>query len=221
MPKGQKEPSFKKRIGYHAGLLAGMALIVSALLAIGNNQTKAEIELRLEEDMRASLEMVMPNGLYDNDLLTDTASIISENGEEKLIYVARKDNYAVGVAYKMVEAGYAGPIQVMLGINQNGEVLGVRVISHIETPGLGDKIEIKKDDWILTFNGLSLTNTALKKWAVKKDGGQFDQFSGATITPRAVVKAVTKGLQLFELKIKPKIMIQDTRDKTATDKIIK
>lgn len=213
MPKGNKNPSFKKRIGYHAGLLAGMALIVSALLAIGNNQTKAEIDLRLEEDMRASIDMVIPRELYDNDLLADTANIITDNGEEKLIYIARKNNYAVAVAYKMVEVGYAGPIQIMLGINKNGEILGVRVISHIETPGLGDKIEVKKDNWILAFDGLSLKNTEFNQWAVKKDGGKFDQFSGATITPRAVIKAITKGLNIFESKIKPKIMVEDIRNK--------
>lgn len=207
MPKGIKDPSYKKRIGYHAGLLAGMALIVSALLAIGNKQTKAEIELRLEEDMRASLNMVIPPNLYDNDLLSETTAIIINNGEEKLIYVARNKNQAVAVAFKMVEQGYAGPIQIMLGINQYGEILGARVISHIETPGLGDKIEEKKDDWILGFNGLSLKNTSVEQWKVKKDGGKFDQFSGATITPRAVVKAITRGLVLFNEKIKPEVLI--------------
>jgi electron transport complex protein RnfG len=85
----------------------------------------------------------------------------------------------------------------MMGIDSSGTILGVRVLSHSETPGLGDRIEAKKDDWIFSFNKLSLNNTPDAMWAVKKDGGRFDQFSGATITPRAVVKAVKSGLDLF------------------------
>ena len=216
MRKGIKDPSYKKRIGYQAGLLAGMALIVTALLAIGNKQTKAEIALRLEEDMRASLEMVIPKELYDNDLLADTVSVMTTSGEEELVYVARKDHHAVGAAFKVEEQGYAGPVQIMLGINQNGEILGARVIAHQETPGLGDKIEEKKSNWIFKFNGLSLKNTPINQWAVKKDGGRFDQFSGATITPRAVVKAITKGMVLFNEKIRPQIIINDTNTKKQT-----
>jgi len=217
--KATKEPDYKKRIGYQAGLLAGMALMISALLAIGNNQTKDEIELRLQEDMLASLNMVIPEEIYDNDLLSDTVIIFSDKSEEKLIYVARKNNHVVAVAFKIAEPGYAGPIQLMLGISQNGEILGARVISHLETPGLGDKIEEKKDDWILGFDGLSLQNTPITQWAVKKDGGKFDQFSGATITPRAVVKAITKGLFLFRDKIKPEIVIENTVTEKPTEKV--
>lgn len=202
MHKGKNEPSYKKRIGYHAGLLAGMALIVSALLAIGNNQTHAEIDLRLAEDMRASIDMVIPKSLYDNDLLAEPTIMLTDAGEEKTIYVARKDHKVVAVAFMMTQQGYAGPINIMLGVNQKGEILGTRVISHLETPGLGDKIEANKNDWILGFDGLSLENTPMTQWAVKKDGGKFDQFSGATITPRAVVKAVTMGLIFYNDKIK-------------------
>jgi electron transport complex protein RnfG len=85
----------------------------------------------------------------------------------------------------------------MLGVDAEGKVLGVRVLAHKETPGLGDKIEVKKGDWILRFAGLSLGNPLPEKWKVKKDGGQFDQFAGATITPRGVVKAVREGLDFF------------------------
>jgi len=213
MHKGNTEPAYKKRIGYHAGLLAGMALIVSALLALGNQQTKADIKLRLEEDMRASLGMVIPHELYDNDLLSDTAIIITNESDEKLVYIARLKDQAIAVAFTMVEQGYAGPIQIMIGINREGYILGARVISHMETPGLGDKIEEKKDDWILNFDGLSLENPPPERWTVKKDGGMFDQFSGATITPRAVVKAINNGLTLFKDKIKTEIVMKEISDK--------
>ena len=85
-----------------------------------------------------------------------------------------------------------------MGIDKNGEILGVRVIAHIETPGLGDKIEISKSQWVLSFNGKSLNNLTVEEWAVKKDGGVFDQFSGATITPRKVVQAIRRGLTFFQ-----------------------
>lgn len=93
--------------------------------------------------------------------------------------------------------GYSGEIQVLLGVDPEGRILGVRVIRHTETPGLGDKIELAKSDWVLAFNGRSLGDPPPERWAVKKDGGVFDQFTGATITPRATVKAVKEGLVLF------------------------
>ncbi|MDD1651077.1 MAG: RnfABCDGE type electron transport complex subunit G, partial [Methylococcaceae bacterium] len=90
-----------------------------------------------------------------------------------------------------------GPITLMMGIDKSGTVLGVRVVAHAETPGLGDKIEREKSPWVLAFDQRSLTNTPPERWRVKKDGGDFDQFAGATITPRAVVRGVEAGLQLF------------------------
>ena len=102
-----------------------------------------------------------------------------------------------GVAYEVFGTGYAGQMKLMLGVDAEGRALGVRVLAHKETPGLGDKIEVKKGDWILQFDGLSLGNPPVEKWKVKKDGGQFDQFTGATITPRGVVSAIREGLEFF------------------------
>ncbi|MDB0047709.1 RnfABCDGE type electron transport complex subunit G, partial [Porticoccaceae bacterium] len=94
--------------------------------------------------------------------------------------------------------GYSGAISMIIGVNFNGSVAGVRVVDHRETPGLGDKVDLKKSDWILSFNGKSLVNPQASGWTVKKEGGDYDQFTGATITPRAVVKQVLKTLQYFE-----------------------
>ena len=102
-----------------------------------------------------------------------------------------------GVAYEIFGSGYAGEIRLMMGVDASGKVLGVRVLAHKETPGLGDKIEVKKGDWIERFSGLSLGNPPVERWKVKKDGGQFDQFAGATITPRGVVAAIRRGLEFF------------------------
>jgi electron transport complex protein RnfG len=118
-------------------------------------------------------------------------------GKELTVYRATKGGKVTGVAYEIAGSGYAGPIKLMLGVDADGKVLGVRALAHKETPGLGDKIEVKKGDWILRFTGLSLGAPPKDKWKVKKDGGQFDQFSGATITPRGVVTAVRNGLEFF------------------------
>lgn len=193
----------KGRISYQSALLAGFALLASALLGLADFSTRDVIKLRLEEDLQASLEQVVPAGLHDNNLLKDAIYIDSAadaiGADETLVYVGRNEGKVSAVAYGLVApGGYSGAINLIMGIDRDGKVLGVRVISHAETPGLGDKIEVSKSDWILSFEGHSLQNLTIEQWAVKKDGGLFDQFSGATITPRAIVKAVYQGLKFFE-----------------------
>ena len=114
-----------------------------------------------------------------------------------LIYRGIRDHQVSAVAYRILANGYAGEIELILGVDSDGRILGVRVLSHAETPGLGDRIEASKSDWILGFNGRSLENTTSRQWHVKRDGGDFDQFTGATITPRGVVRAVHEGLDFF------------------------
>ena len=195
-------PSYRQRVGYHSALLGGIALLASTALVMGNLGTAEDIVKRKQEDLEASLQQVIPIGLYDNNILNDKISITDENkdlGTEPIsIYRARKDNQVTAVAYQITAFGYAGAIEIILGVQQSGELLGVRVLAHKETPGLGDKIEVEKSDWITGFNGLSIQNTQTQGWNVKKDGGQFDQFTGATITPRAIVKTVHRGVQFFE-----------------------
>ena len=192
----------KTRISYQSLLLAAFALIASALLGIADFNTRDVIKQRMEDDLRASLTEVIPSSLYDNNLLKDTTYIASEEenlGEDKtLVYLARKDGKVSAVSFRLTASGgYSGDISLIMGIDNRGKILGVRVLAHAETPGLGDKIEVSKSKWILDFVGRSLDNLTQKEWAVKKDGGVFDQFSGATITPRAVVKGVHRGLDFF------------------------
>lgn len=201
-------------VGYQTLLLGGFALAASALLVVGNLLTKGPIAEREAEDLRASLEQVIPAERYDNDLLANPMTIptpsqgssssssssasASRDGDEALtVYRALDGLDVTAVAFETVGQGYAGPIRVLLGIGADGRILGARVLAHSETPGLGDKIEISRDDWITAFNGRDLTDPPPKQWAVKKDGGVFDQFSGATITPRAVVAAIKGGLETF------------------------
>ncbi|MGJ0489965.1 electron transport complex subunit RsxG [Methylobacter sp.] len=200
------EPSnlerLRPKLEFQTGVLAGFALIASFLLGVTHCSTLEAIQERLDEDLQKSLAEVVPSTLHDNDLLQDTVTVPS--GEDSLganettVYIARKAGQITAVCFKLAAPdGYSGAISMVMGINRDGEVLGVRVINHAETPGLGDKIEAAKSVWILDFNGRSLLNLTDAQWAVKKDGGVFDQFAGATITPRAVVKATHRGLQFF------------------------
>lgn len=197
--------TLRPKLEFQTGILAAFALFASVLLGVTNCTTQDTIQQRLDEDLKNSLAEVVPADLYDNDLLQDTVKIPSApyniGAAETLVYRARKAGELTAVAFKFTAPdGYSGAIDMIIGINRNGEILGVRVLNHKETPGLGDKIELAKSPWILSFNGFSLENLSSDKWAVKKDGGQFDQFAGATITPRKSVQATYRSLQLFKDK---------------------
>jgi Na+-translocating ferredoxin:NAD+ oxidoreductase subunit G len=195
--------ALRPQLKYQTFILAGFAFAASILLGVGDLATKNSIKQRLEEDLKDSLEEVIPKDYYDNDLLADTLTVDSADANignaKTLVYLAKKQGQVNAVSFKFVAPdGYAGPIYLVMGLDTNGEILGVRVIAHSETPGLGDKIEIKKSPWILAFNGKSLNNVAYEEFNVKKDGGIFDQFAGATITPRKVVQAIRRGLEFFK-----------------------
>ncbi|MCG7977934.1 MAG: electron transport complex subunit RsxG [Candidatus Thiodiazotropha endolucinida] len=192
------EPQYRKRIGYQAMLLGGFSTLATALLVAGNIATKDVIAERQREDMLASLNEVVTADNYDNNLLENPLTLERPDGKPVSVYRGTLGNQVTIMAYEMSSQGYAGEIRLIMGLDAQGKVLGVRVLSHTETPGLGDKIELEKDNWILAFNGLSLGNPPRDKWRVKKDGGQFDAFSGATITPRAVLKAIEDGLVFYQ-----------------------
>lgn len=192
-----ERPKPKERIVYQAGLLGGYAALAAALLILGNEATRETIAERQAEDMLESLAQVLPDSLHDNDLLEDRKVVRDDEGNPVVVYTATKKGGHTGFAFATTGRGYAGDIELILGVDTDGKLLGVRVIAHAETPGLGDKIEIEKDDWILGFDGRSLENTTKAQWRVKKDGGEIDALTGATITPRAVVEAVYGGLVFF------------------------
>lgn len=180
---------------YQTALLGGVALVTTAALAFANKLTADDIAAAQARDMQQSLIQVLP-GKYDNDMLKDTVLLNGPNGDVT-VYRARRAGKVEAVVFKVTGNGYAGPIDCMMGIDRNGHITGVRVIKHKETPGLGDKIEPAKSRWIYAFDDKSLGDPPAQKWAVKKDGGIFDQFAGATITPRGVVKAVKGGMDFF------------------------
>jgi electron transport complex protein RnfG len=205
--KNWLEPSnlaqLRPKLEFQTGILAGFALLASVLLGVTNCSTEGTIQQRLDEDLKKSLEEVVPAALYDNDMLLDTMNIPSAEynigANETTVYIAKKSGKVAAVCFKFIAPdGYSGAINMIMGLDRDGNILGVRVLSHKETPGLGDKIEVAKSDWILSFVGRSLENLTKQQWAVKKDGGEFDQFAGATITPRKSVQAIYRGLQLFK-----------------------
>jgi electron transport complex protein RnfG len=167
------------------------------VLAFSDHITVEDIAARALEDKLNSLAQVIPSSIHDNNLVQDSIPMKDRSGKEITIYRATKGGKVTGLAYEIFGVGYAGQMKLMMGIDTEGKILGARVIAHKETPGLGDKMEVKKGDWILRFDGLSLGNPPAEKWKVKKDGGIFDQFTGATITPRGVIDAIRSGLELF------------------------
>lgn len=191
-------------IRFNSLVLGLFALVTAALLAFTQVSTEDRIEAAKREVAKRALLEIIPLERHNNDLLVDTIDIppaywatLGIDGGK--INIARKGGELVAVIVPAVAPdGYNGDIQMIIGINIDGTIAGVRVVSHNETPGLGDKVDIKKDDWILSFNGKSLDNPKPSGWKVKKDKGQFDQFTGATITPRAVVQQVRKALQYYK-----------------------
>ena len=187
----------QQRAMTHGLILGTFCLGFGIVLAISNSITVDDIAARALEDRLNSLSQVIPANIHDNNLVADAIPMKNERNKEITVYRATKNGQVTALAYEIFGTGYAGEMKLMLGVDTQGKVLGVRVLAHKETPGLGDKMEEKKGDWILRFAGLWLGNPLPEKWKVKKDGGQFDQFAGATITPRGVVDAIRKGLDLF------------------------
>lgn len=188
--------AIREKIAYQPLLLGIFALLASGALAWASSATGEAIAAAEAKDLRDSLSEVLPAGVADNDFLKDTVDL-DRDGKPVTIYRARKDGAVRAALFKVAERGYGGEIQVLMAVDSDGRTLGVRVLKHTETPGLGDKIEVRKDSWIRSFDGKSLGDPSPEKWGVRKDNGVFDQFAGATITPRAVVKAVKGGLDFF------------------------
>jgi H+/Na+-translocating ferredoxin:NAD+ oxidoreductase subunit G len=183
-------------------ILLVFALVGTAALAWTFALTHPAIERSEEAEKLKLLNQVMPVGLYDNDLVASQKTLPPDNllgtTQPSHIWYARQQGQLSGLVLEAIAPdGYGGDIGLLIGVTTDGEVLGVRVTSHHETPGLGDYIDIAKSPWIKIFDHRSLAQPEAKMWKVKKDGGAFDSVAGATITPRAVVKAVRSALEYF------------------------
>lgn len=183
-------------------ILTAFAVVGTALLAATYLVTRPIIAESEKQAKLALIGQILPAALYDNDLIKDAAllppSMELGNSDPTPVYRAvRKDKPSAAVLEVIAPDGYSGKIRMVVAIKADGEVSGVRVVTHNETPGLGDYIEIAKNSWIRIFEGKSLSKFADQDWKVKKDSGKFEHIAGATVTPRAVVKAVHKSLKYF------------------------
>lgn len=187
-----------KSVGLAGATLALFAILGTGLVAFTHQQTKELIAINERLALLRKLEVLVPPELVDNDMAADSlvvhrADLLGDNNTT--VYRARREGQPVAAVFTtVVPDGYAGPINLLVAVAADGTLMGVRVISHKETPGLGDKIEEEKGDWIHGFKGKSLADPVEEKWKVKRDGGVFDQFTGATITPRSVIQAVKNTL---------------------------
>jgi len=192
----------KKNIFIAGGLLALTALIGTGLMVLVNSHSNPYIVENERQVLLRSLHSVIPPDSYSNNILQDTLLMKDQqllgSIDEILVYRAKTDSKPIAAALTVIAPnGYNGDISLLVGINYTGQVTGVRVVKHRETPGLGDGIEIRRSNWIESFTGKSLNNPGDSGWKVKRDGGEFDQFTGATITPRAVISAVHKAVLFF------------------------
>lgn len=188
-------------------LLSGLflclfAVVGTSFVAVTEYNTRQAIAENERRVLLRNLHALLPADRLDNDIVSDTllipAATLLGTENESLVYRARlRGNPVAAVFNSIAPNGYSGKIHLLIGVYIDGSIAGVRALKHAETPGLGDALEIQKSRWILDFDGKSLDNPAATKWLVKRDGGVFDQFTGATISPRAVILAVKNTLLYY------------------------
>jgi len=184
----------KKAMLRNGLILGGFALITTSLIALTFSFTHERIDAAKERQLLSTLNQVVDQSLHDNRLhldciLVNSAALLG-NKPQRVFRSRLGVNNTALIVETTAPDGYSGAINLVVAVDQLSTVLGARVVQHKETPGLGDKIELRVSDWILDFTGVRYEEALDHRWQVKKDGGQFDQFTGATITPRAVVNAV-------------------------------
>jgi electron transport complex protein RnfG len=185
-----------------SGVLLGLFGVIGAgLVGLSHEATAERIARNEREALLRQLQALLPADQTDNDILNDFIDIsvpdLAGTATTRVYRGRRNGQPVAAVLSPVVTQGYSGPIQLIVAVRRDGTLAGVRVLKHRETPGLGDKIEIERSDWVLGFAGRSLTDPLPGRWKVRRDGGDFDQFTGATVTPRAVVRGVRGTLEYF------------------------
>jgi len=193
-------------MGKNGWVLTIFAIITTGLISLTYFGTKEQIALQQQQKLLGILNTVVDENSYDNLIQLDCALVTSVemlgSDEPQHIYRATKQGQAIAAAIETTAPdGYSGKIQLVVGVTSSqadlAKVTGVRILDHKETPGLGDKIDLRINNWVLDFDNQIYTAELASNWAVKKDGGQYDQFTGATITPRAVVNAVKSSVEYY------------------------
>lgn len=195
--------SLLRHMGRSAVLLGLFAMVGTGVVALTYDATRTRIQMNKSAVLLRRLYTLVPKRDMDNDPALDTIKVRAPaylgSAQPMTVYRVRKDGKPVAAVLTAVApGGYGGAITLLVAVRYNGTIAGVRIVSQHETPGLGDAIEAGKSRWIYSFNGKSLRDPNKQGWAVKRDGGVFDQFTGATISPRAVVKAVHRTLIYFK-----------------------
>ena len=175
----------------------------TTLVAFTEYSTSSAIAENERQLLLRNLYALLPEDQLDNDIASDILSLPASSllgtDAATLAYRARRAGEPVAAVFNSIAPnGYNGRIHLLVGVYVDGSLAGVRVVKHAETPGLGDAVEIRKSPWIKSFDDKSLSNPGKRGWRVKRDGGEFDQFTGATITPRAVVEAVHNTLLYYQ-----------------------
>lgn len=183
--------------------LAIIAAVLTALLALVASFTRERIVSNEQAWIRQRLDALVPPATHDNDLLVDSIAVTAPDllgsSQPVKIYRARRNGAPVAAVLRPIAPdGYRGPIELLVAVGPDGRLIGVQVIRHQETPGLGDAFESRDVHWLDRFRGRSLTDPPPPSWTVRRDGGDFDAFTGATITPRAIVKAVRNALEYYQ-----------------------
>ncbi|MEL0258651.1 MAG: electron transport complex subunit RsxG [Halieaceae bacterium] len=192
-------------IGLSGSVLAVFAAITSVAIGWTYLATKDQIDMEVRRAEARQLLEIFPPETHDNDIVDDGFELVADTPllgirEARQGYRVRRDDRVIGVILPATARdGYSGDIRALVGVRDDGTVAGVRVVAHRETPGLGDKVDLRKSDWILGFDNRSLSQPDLSGWNVEKDGGVFDQFTGATVTPRAVILATRRALEYARL----------------------
>ena len=180
-------------------LTAGLTAVIAVVAGI----TRERIAHNEQAWITQRLDALVPPAMHDNDLLADSIAVTSPDllgsAQPVRIYRARRGGAPVAAVIRAIAPdGYRGPIELLVAIGQDGRLIGVQVIRHNETPGLGDAFESRDVHWLDRFRGRSLTDPPTQRWTVRRDGGDFDAFTGATITPRAIIKAVRNALDYYQ-----------------------
>lgn len=200
MPNARSE--FVRPVVRAAGVLLAVIALLTGILIWLADRTETRIAANQQSNVSQAIDALLPRGSYDNDLLTDRIHVVAPDllgtRQPVSIYRARRQGKPVAALLRPVAPdGYRGAIELLVAIADDGTLIGVQVLNHNETPGLGDAFETREAGWLRDFKGLSLVNPPQNRWTVRKDGGDFDAFTGATITPRAIVKAVRRSLEFY------------------------
>jgi electron transport complex protein RnfG len=184
--------------------LAVIAAVCTSLVALTWQLTADRIKANKKAWIERSLQPALAGLFFDSPVTESMITIPAPHdlpgAEDAIIYRVYAEGVPVAALFVVsAKDGYAGPIKFLVGVAMDGTVTGIRVLEHRETPGLGDRIETVKSDWVLQFDGHSLRDPEPRYWAIKGDGGKFDQLTGASVTPRALIKAIRKTLTYFDI----------------------